>query len=822
MRTEAFASPLTVWVGSTSYTFQPGRDITVGHDSRSDLRLDDGGGRWIAPVHLVLRFAGDHWVAIDQSRNGIYLAGVRVPMVRIRDGQTIAVGDPQYGPRLLFRLGASAHAAGPARPAPPATHGRPAPRTPPPPQPPTQTSWRPPPAPFGQAAAAMRPGPPPQHPPRRPHGQPPSQTPTQPVRLSPPQAEAPPPHGPRPDTTPPRPRPPSELPTRPVPAPAPPQWPSPPPTPEHNLLPAAAVRPHEQVPTSRLPAGDQAAGDAPVSRPAPGARELVAYHVGLAGDGHPLLDDVSFTATGGTLTAVVAPTSAAPSALVGIVAGAVTPTVGQVRLDGHDVHAEYMRRYVGIVPQGDVLHCQLTVEQAVGYAAELRLPPGTPADVRRQLVEQVLRELGLLPQRTAQVGSLSDEQRRRATLAVELLTRPPLLVLDEPTAGLDPAQERQTMTRLRELADAGQIVVLATTSPRHLELCDQVVLLTSTGTTAFAGPPHEIDAAMGTTDWSQILRRVSTDPHGPHNAFLQRRQGAPAAPAAAPPLGRPARLGLVRQIAVAARRQAWLVFGDQRYAIFLTILPLFFAALALVTPGTTGLGAADPYGNGPDEPVELLTVLTLAAVCIGTALTIRDLISENNIFRREQYLGLATSAYLGAKILVFGLLATVQTAFVITVVVLGKGAPARGADVLGSGTVEVYVTGAATAIVSVIVGLVLSALARYKQLLLPIAVLVVLLSLVFSGGLFPLAARDGFEQVSWLFPSRWGFAAQASTVDLHSIDPLAERDALWGHSAGQWLFDMAMLLVFAVVGTGLLWWWLRPPSRPRQVEAAGR
>jgi ABC-type multidrug transport system ATPase subunit len=590
---------------------------------------------------------------------------------------------------------------------------------------------------------------------------------------------------------------------------------------EHDV-PRAAARPHEEVATSRLPMGDRVASQAPVSRQPPGARELRAYQVGLVCDGRQLLDDVSFTATPGTLTAIVGPTSAGPSALAGVVAGAVQPTVGQVRFDGHDVHADYMRPYIGIVPQADLVHSQLTVEQALGFAAELRLPPGTPADVRRQVVNRVVGELGLISQRTIQVGNLSDEQRRRVTLATELLTRPPLLVLDEPTTGLDPAQAQRTMTSLRELADAGQVVVLAATSCRHLDLCDQVVLLTSAGTTAFVGPPDEIGAAMGTTDWSQILQRVSTDPSGAHDAFLESRQLAPAAPPVAPPLGRPARAGLGRQLAVIARRQAWLVFADQRYAIFLTILPLFFAALALVAPGNTGLGTADPYGNGPDEPVELLTVLTLAAVCAGTALTIRDLISERDIFGREQYLGLSTSAYLGAKILVFGLIAVVQTAFVTTIVVLGKGPPAGGADVLGSGTVELYVTVAALAIVSVIVGLVLSAVARYKQLIPPIVVLAVLLSLVFSGGMFPLAARDGFDQVSWLFPSRWGFAAQASTVDLQSIDLLADRDALWTHSAGQWLFDMAMLLVFAVVGTGLLWWRLRLPSQPRQGRAVRR
>lgn len=950
MRTEAFASPLTVWVGSRSYTFAPGRDVTVGHDNRSDVRLDDRGSGWTEPIHLVLRFTGHHWVAVDQSRHGIYVDGTRMPTVNIRDGQNITVGDPQHGPRLLFRLGASAQAAGgppktaprgPGRPAPPPPAasrqpGQQAQRRPPAPPPPNQPRWRQPPP--NQGARPMRPPPPPpQRRPPRPPEQPPSQTPTRPVRIPPPQEKkprsddapsgaaptgsAPRESAPPPEKPSPRPEPPSELPTRPVPAPqqaaspqgprpptqppprphtpppappAPPEAPPPPaeqepvaaPVPppaapdqmpqaaemrfltadhhapsEHEapsgeqqpaepsppslqaahgkgqelaervagamqkLLPRPSARPHEEAATTRLPAGERVADapptadEAPVSRPAPRAREMRAYELGLAGEGRGLLDDVSFTATRGTLTAVVGPTSAALSALVGMVGGAVQPSVGQVILDGHDVNAEYMRRYVGMVPRGDLIHAQLTVEQALRYAAELRLPPGTSADERRRAVNEVLRELALTSQRTVQVGKLSDEQRRRATVAMELLTRPPLLVLDEPTAGLEPALERQMMATLRRLADSGQIVVLATTSPRHLDLCDQVVLLTSGGTTAFAGPPDEIDAAMGTSDWSRILEWVSTDPDGAHQAFVDHRQVAPP-PEPAAPLGRPARLSLGRQIAVAARRQAWLIFGDQRYAIFLTILPLFFGALALVAPGDTGLSAADPYGNGPDEPVEILTVLDIAAVCMGTALTIRDLISERNIFRREQYVGLSTSAYLTAKILVCSAVVAAQTAFLTIIVMLGKGAPTHGAALLGSAPFELYVTVTATAIVSVIVGLLLSSVARYKQLILPIGVLLILLSLMFSGAMFPLADRDGVQQVSWLFPSRWGFAASASTVDLHSIAPLADYDALWAHSAGRWLFDMAMLLLLAAVATSLVWWQLRSPARPKKVEPA--
>ena len=108
MRNDAVALPLTVWVGPARYVFGPGRDIVVGYGSRWDIPLPlPGNAPPAAPPaqpELVLRYAGTRWVAIDNSRNGFFVDGVRVPTVDIRDGQAITIGDPQRGPRLVFRL----------------------------------------------------------------------------------------------------------------------------------------------------------------------------------------------------------------------------------------------------------------------------------------------------------------------------------------------------------------------------------------------------------------------------------------------------------------------------------------------------------------------------------------------------------------------------------------------------------------------------------------------------------------------------------------------------------------------------------------------
>ena len=161
-----------------------------------------------------------------------------------------------------------------------------------------------------------------------------------------------------------------------------------------------------------------------------------------------MLDNISLTARPGTLTAVIGGSGAGKSTLARLIAGYTTPSSGSVTFEGHDIHAEYasLRSRIGMVPQDDVVHRQLTVNQALGYAAELRLPPDTSKADRAKVVAQVLEELDLTKHADTRVDKLSGGQRKRASVALELLTGPSLLILDEPTSGLDPALDHQVMT----------------------------------------------------------------------------------------------------------------------------------------------------------------------------------------------------------------------------------------------------------------------------------------------------------------------------------------------------------------------------------------
>ncbi|BEL40386.1 Putative ABC transporter%2C ATP-binding protein [Mycobacteroides abscessus] len=256
-----------------------------------------------------------------------------------------------------------------------------------------------------------------------------------------------------------------------------------------------------------------------------------------------------------------------------------------------------------------------------------------------------------------------------------------------------------------------------------------------------------------------------------------------------------------------ARRQGRLILADRGYFIFLALLPFVLAGLVLSVPGSAGFNVALP--DNPNEPGLLLALTNLGASFLGLALTIRDLIGERVIFRREQAVGLSATAYLLAKIITYCGAAIVQSAIMTAVIVIVRGGPTQGAVLLGSANFELWVAVAATACAATVLGLVLSSLATSAEQVMPMLVIATMTQIVFSGGLIPVTGRAGLEQLSFLFPSRWGFAATAATCDLRKLVPVGPQDELWNHDAGTWLFDMGILGLLSLVMAGFVRWRIR-------------
>ena len=517
-----------------------------------------------------------------------------------------------------------------------------------------------------------------------------------------------------------------------------------------------------------------------------------------------LLHDADLVGRPGTLTALVGPSGAGKSTLSKIVAGLTAPTSGRVLFDGHDVHAEYesLRTRIGMVPQHDVLHRKLTLRQALRFAAELRLPEDLPESERDRVIAGVLGELQLSEHLDTRVDALSGGQRKRASVAMELLTGPSLLILDEPTSGLDPALDRQVMATLRRLADAGRTVIVVTHSLTHLAMCDQVLLLAPGGKTAFCGRPAEVAGAMGSSDWAEIFAYVASHPDDAHRRHLARTDGHASHRHRSTPSTRvvrtPPQTSPQRQASTIARRQLRLILADPGYLAFLVVMPVVLGLLTLVIPGSAGFGvnvAQDTAG----ESLQVLVILVIGACFMGMALTVRDLVGERDIFERERAVGLRPGSYLTAKIGVYFGVAIAQSVVMVVICYLGKGLPSGG--VVGAAPVELLGAVALIACLSTVVGLAISAAVKSNEQTMPPLVILVISQLVFCGGLFRLSA-PGLSQLAWLFPSYWGYAASAMAVDLPSVAPLAPQTRgahLWEPAFGNALLTTSALALLGVL-----------------------
>jgi ABC-type multidrug transport system ATPase subunit len=586
-----------------------------------------------------------------------------------------------------------------------------------------------------------------------------------------------------------------------------------------------------------------------------------------------LLDGVGFTLPPRSMLAVVGPSGAGKSTLLGALTGIRPASSGSVSYAGRDLYAEYddLRQRIGLVPQEDIWHSALTVRQALQFGAELRFPADVSPAERNARIDEVLAELELTEaQHNRGSGQLSGGQKKRTSTALELLTKPSLLFLDEPTSGLDPDLDSEVMLKLRSLADDGRTVVVVTHSTLNLHVCDLLLVLAEGGQLAYLGKPEAALSYFAARSYSEMFHTLKSRPP---QEWAQRFRateeyqrhviGGASGPAAKRRTDLPAlrQQTIRRQFSTLCRRYLAVIASDRGYLGSLIALPILLAAISRIVPAPAGLAMGGTTANLKAR--QLLLVIILGATLMGAASAVREIVKERAIYQRERSIGLSAAAYLWSKVVVLYGVVTLQAILLSVLALVGR----KGAAdplVLGSSLLEIAVAVIVLTIASAMLGLVISAWVSNADKAMPMLVLMIMVQLVFSGGLVPLAGRPGLEQVSFVVPARWGFAMAASTVDLHSLETFRppavcakldklqatpgateelssiggisqpdvdsinsichhkypRNDAIWRHDAVTWLGDLWVLIVlggFSVLTVALLLRRLEPKRQVRQI-----
>jgi len=384
-----------------------------------------------------------------------------------------------------------------------------------------------------------------------------------------------------------------------------------------------------------------------------------------------LLDKIDLVLEPGEFVGLLGPSGAGKTTLLDALNGLRPASSGSVLINGEPLYEQYdrLRHYIGYVPQDDIIHKELTVRSALTYAARMRLPSDVSADELNKAVDETLETLDLSHRADVRIQLLSGGQRKRASVGVELLSKPGILFLDEPTSGLDPGTEARLMRIFRRLADQGRTVICTTHVMENVDLFHKLVVLAPGGKLAYCGPPDEVRSYFGIEKFTLLYDRM--DEKTPDEWQQQYRESDLArknrrAPANAKDRGRRTRR---RRLATAPRSSAvgqWATLTKR----FLSILKSDKWSLAI-------LFAQPIFITGlicmvcRDLPL-ILFLLVISALWFGCSSAAQQIVKERTIYRRDRMVNLRLDSYLMSKFLPLAALTSIQCLIMLAIVLLTR------------------------------------------------------------------------------------------------------------------------------------------------------
>src|SRR5712671_3914185 len=522
-----------------------------------------------------------------------------------------------------------------------------------------------------------------------------------------------------------------------------------------------------------------------------------------------LLDDVGLTIQPNEFVGLLGPSGAGKSTLMDSLNGMRPATSGYVLINNLDLyrHLDSLKQSIGYVPQDDIIHRELTVYRTLYYVARLRLS----RDVSRREIDQIVNEVmdvtGLSERRDVAISQLSGGQRKRVSIAVELITKPSVIFLDEPTSGLDPATEEKIMKLFRQIAESGRTVVLTTHAMENVKLFDKIVVLMR-GKLVFYGAPQEAlahvkaesfkdldDKLEGPVDQQtaalpalpptatksqkqqrklqreQISEQVAEDWKKKFQATEQYRRNVVEplsllprdGKAAAPPKRRSSPVDAVRQWGTLTRRYLEVLSRDKfNLLILLGQAPIIAFLTYLV------VGAKSPR----DFP---FFMLALVSIWFGTSVASREIIRERAVYTRERMVNLRLLPYVASKLFVLALIVSCQCLLLFGSL---KFLHYSGLMNLPGWAIPQLVIVMLTAMVGLALGLLVSAMVKTSEMATSLVPLILIPQILFSG--LVGVPQSTAKVIGTLMPATWAFDglkrwSTLDTLDEEGSDPEGEN-----------------------------------------------
>lgn len=507
-----------------------------------------------------------------------------------------------------------------------------------------------------------------------------------------------------------------------------------------------------------------------------------------------ILDDISLSVLPREFVAIVGGSGAGKTTLLNALVG-IRPGDGDVKLNGQDFYKDYehFRAQLGYVPQNDILHTTLTVEKALDYTVRLRLPASVSVDERNRRIETVLETVSMNTKtiRQTRIGNLSGGQRKRVSIAAELLADPKLIYLDEATSGLDPGLEKKMMHTLRRMADEGRTVMLITHATDNIVQADHVAFI-SQGKLVFFGPSQEALDFFEVEDFADIYEKIERNGEAWREVFIKekpeafkkyvqaRKENALAMPKQELPKIKFGLGDLLRQFKVLTQRSINVLFSDPITLLLMLLLLPLTGTLQLIIGSTEILTGNLAILADPAAAAKTMTenyvpfsgtntfvfVMGLEAVLTGLFVPSNDLVKERGIYLRERMVNLKVLPYLLSKAAIYSVFVLIQVALYLLILSFGVDFPEEG--LYTNGMLEIFITLFLTMMAGISFGFIVSAISRNTEMAIYVLVILLFFQFFFAGTVFDL--RDNaFEPMSYFTTTRWSLTALGVSIDMPEL-----------------------------------------------------
>jgi len=466
--------------------------------------------------------------------------------------------------------------------------------------------------------------------------------------------------------------------------------------------------------------------------------------------------------------AFVGGSGAGKSTFMKCISGVDTPTTGKVLLNGEDLHANYesLKYNIGYVPQDDIVYSNLTLHDMLHYAAKLRMPDNTTHKARNERIKEVLEIVQLTELENSYIRQLSGGQRKRASIAVELIADPNLFFLDEPTSGLDPGTERSVMKTLQEMSQMGKTIILVTHNTLNLHLCDKVAFFGNGGRLCFYGSPKEALEFFEVDDFVDIYNLINENVEEWYEKFQDIYNFEKTTEIEKDKSNNISnkKKSFFKQLINLITRYIKLITNDLQQLLLLFVqAPIIALALSIVaTP--------DLYKSYEDTKAILFS-LGCSCIWLGLLNSVQEICKEKIILQKEHMADLKLSAYIFSKFIVQGILAFIQS--LIMVVLFQKLQGQSSNSILIDSFWDVQLICFLTILCAAALGLMISSAVKNANIAMSIIPLLLVPQLLFSGMLFELDGKT--DVISNFVLCRWTVEGLGTSTNLNDLTHLAQE-----------------------------------------------